>query len=84
MRNKTDYIKKATFIHKKTLLQIVWKTIWSTSSLSILKMFLHWPKMLKSSEPNEQIEREISLSKKTTLSQSELIQTFFITASTAL
>ena len=36
--------------------------------------------MLKSNKPNEPIEREISLSKKATLvlSQSELIQTFFI------
>ena len=34
--------------------------------------------MLKSNELNEPIEHEISLSKKATPSQSELIQTFFI------
>ena len=34
--------------------------------------------MLKSNEPNKPIERKISLSNKATLSQSELIQTFFI------
>ena len=33
---------------------------------------------MKSNEPNEPIEREILLSEKATLSQSELIQTFFI------
>ena len=33
-KNKTNEISKATFNHEMTLLQIIWKTIWSTSQLS--------------------------------------------------
>jgi len=39
MKKKSDQIEKATFNRETTLLQIVWKTIWSTSSLSVVNTF---------------------------------------------
>jgi len=39
MKNETYYFKKATFHCETTLLQIIWKTIWSTSSLFVVNTF---------------------------------------------